>query len=48
MLVSLLSTFLGLGVDLLRVEVPTSFRWINRLVSSQCITDFHRSKFEKV
>jgi hypothetical protein len=48
MLVSLLSTFLGFGADLLRVEVPASFRWINRLVSSQCITYFRRPKFEQV
>jgi hypothetical protein len=47
MLVSLLSTFLGFGADLLRFEVPASFRWINRLVSSQCITYFHRSKLSK-
>jgi hypothetical protein len=48
MLVYLLSTFLGFGADLLRVEVPTGFRWINRIVSSQCITYFHRSMFEQV
>jgi hypothetical protein len=34
MLVSLLSTFLGFGVDLLRVEVPAGSKWLNRLVSS--------------
>jgi hypothetical protein len=48
MLVSLLSTYLGFGVDLLRVEVPASLEWINRLVSSQCITYFHIFTFELV
>jgi hypothetical protein len=48
MLVSLLSTYLGFGADLLRVEVPASFEWINRLVSSQCIAYFHSFTFEQV
>jgi hypothetical protein len=39
---------LKFGAYILCVEVPTSFRWINRLVSSQCIIYFHRSKFEQV
>jgi hypothetical protein len=47
-LVSCLNTYLGFGADLLRVEVPTSFEWINRLVSPQCITYFHRFTFEQV
>jgi hypothetical protein len=47
MLVSLLSTHLGFGADLLRVEVLASFEWINRLVSSQCITYF-RFTFEQI
>jgi hypothetical protein len=32
----------------IQVKASVSFRWINRLVSSQCITYFHRSKFEQV
>jgi hypothetical protein len=48
MLGSILSTYLVFGADLLRGEVPTRFEWINRLVSSQCITYFHRSTFEQV
>jgi hypothetical protein len=48
MLVPLLSTYLGFGVDLLCVEVSTRLEWINRLVSSQCITYFHRFSFEQV
>jgi hypothetical protein len=48
MLVSILSTYLGFGADLLCVEVPTRFEWINRLVLSQCITYFHRFTFEQV
>jgi hypothetical protein len=48
MLVNLLSPFLGFGADLLLVEVSAGPRWINRLVSSHCITYFHRSMFEQV
>jgi hypothetical protein len=48
MLVPLLSTYLGFGPDLLRGEVSTRLKWINRLVSSQCITYFHRFTFEQV
>jgi hypothetical protein len=48
MLVSLLSTYLVFGADLLRGEVSTRLEWINRLVSSQCITYFHRFTFEQV
>jgi hypothetical protein len=48
MLVSILSTYIGFGADLLCVEVPARFEWINRLVSSQCITYFHRFTFEQV
>jgi hypothetical protein len=48
MLVPCLNTYLGFGADLLRVEVPTGFEWINRLVSLQCITYFHRFTFEQV
>jgi hypothetical protein len=33
MLVYFLSSILGLGADLLRVEVSAGSRWINRLVS---------------
>jgi hypothetical protein len=43
-----LSTYLGFGADILRVKVPASFEWINRLVSSQCINYFHRFTFEQV
>jgi hypothetical protein len=43
-----LNTYLGFGADLLCVEVPTRFEWINRLVSSQYITYFHRLTFEQV
>jgi hypothetical protein len=48
MLVSILSTYLGFDADLLRGEVPTRLELINRLVSSQCITYFHRFTFEQV
>jgi hypothetical protein len=49
MLVSFLSTFLGFGADLLRIEVLASFRWINRL----CLISVHNIfsyiyKFEQV
>jgi hypothetical protein len=45
---NLLSSILGFGADLLRVEVSTGSRWINRLVSSKCITYYRRSMFEQV
>jgi hypothetical protein len=48
MLVSLLSTYLGFGADLPRGEVSARLEWIKRLVSSQCITYFHRFTFEQV
>jgi hypothetical protein len=48
MLVSIFSTYLGFGADLLRGEVPIRFEWINKLVSTQSITYFHRFTFEQV
>jgi hypothetical protein len=48
MLVSLLSTYLGFDADLPRGEVSARLKWINMLVSSQCITYFHRFTFEQV
>jgi hypothetical protein len=48
MLVSLLSIYLGFGADLPRGEVSTRLEWINRLISSQFITYFHRFTFEQV
>jgi hypothetical protein len=48
MLVPLLSTYLEFGADLLCVEVSARLVWINRIVSSQCITYFHRFTFEQV
>jgi hypothetical protein len=48
MLASLLSTFLGFCANLLRVDILAVFKWINRLVSSQCIIYFHKFMFEQV
>jgi hypothetical protein len=36
------------GADLPHGEVSTRLEWINKLVSSQCITYFHIFTFEQV
>jgi hypothetical protein len=49
MLVSCLNTYLGFGADLLRAEVPTGSKWINRLISPHALpifTDLLLSKFK--